>query len=451
MNGKTRDKKLAINIGSGSVARVASIFLALVQVPIVVTHLGAEGYGFWILCSSLAGWLALSDLGLSNGLLNALSRTFSDSDALGSRSIYSSCIALLVTIALAGSILLALPAFLLPYEDWFHLENIAYRGEARLVIFLSLALPLWSIVADGLTKPYLAIQRHFPLHVTGLLGSILSLLLVILAIRLGGGISAIMAASFAGNTIPRLIAAALIIWERSDHLALSLKLVSFSESRKLLRTGSRFLILSLSWLCIAHVDQIIIGTSLGASHNAAYGLAIKIFGYVMIIPNVIHISLWPAYAEAASRMDFVWIEKRFLQATFASGAIVLLILTGFALVGPALIPLWTRNEVVIDRSILYWMIPYGFVFSCISQITALMNSVERFRPLIIGAVTAAITNVALSVILVKSFAEVGVIAATCVAGTIQILIILPGLRKFLLMKGCDTLPPNQDDGTESAA
>lgn len=427
----SRDQKLLQALGSTGIARVLAMAVAVIQVPIVISYLGKEAYGFWLLCSSLAGWVVLSDLGMSNGLLNALSRAYAKDDPAEARSVFSSCLAMLGGIAVVGSVLLLPVIATLPIENWFHLQQVAVRDEARLVVYISLILPLWSLVADGWMKPYMAYQEVRVANLWLMLGSLLSLALVILATRLNGGVAAIILGSFSGHFFCRIAAGVQMVTWKRPYLRPRLSAVSIERSKKLFQTGSRFLIISVSWLLLVNIDQIVISSFLGADHNAAYGLAMKIFSYVMMIPNILHLSLWPAYAEAAERGDHNWIRSRFFRSLYVSVGLVGIILGCFAMFGQRFVLLWTKNVVTIDTPILLWMIVLGMAFAAVSQLTALLNAVERFRSLITGVVAAALVNLVLSILLVQWLREPGVMIATASGLILQCAIIAPEIKKFL--------------------
>ena len=58
------------------IAKLIAMGAALVSVPLTLHHLGAERYGLWATLFSIMSWLSLADLGLTNGLMNALSQAF---------------------------------------------------------------------------------------------------------------------------------------------------------------------------------------------------------------------------------------------------------------------------------------------------------------------------------------------------------------------------------------
>ena len=63
------------------IAKVLTLLMGFVSVPLTVDYLGAERYGVWLTISSLLLWVALTDFGLAgNALVNVLSEAVGHDD-----------------------------------------------------------------------------------------------------------------------------------------------------------------------------------------------------------------------------------------------------------------------------------------------------------------------------------------------------------------------------------
>ena len=54
--------------------RIFSAVINLFTVPLTIDYLGAERYGLWMTISTMLSMLSFADLGLGNGLLNAIAK-----------------------------------------------------------------------------------------------------------------------------------------------------------------------------------------------------------------------------------------------------------------------------------------------------------------------------------------------------------------------------------------
>jgi O-antigen/teichoic acid export membrane protein len=62
-------KRFAINVSINWAATAVSMVVPFFLIPFVVRHLGAAGYGVWILAVSAASYLNLLDLGLRSAVI----------------------------------------------------------------------------------------------------------------------------------------------------------------------------------------------------------------------------------------------------------------------------------------------------------------------------------------------------------------------------------------------
>src|SRR5689334_12266683 len=77
----------------------------LISVPMAVGYLGKERYGLWMAITSLVSMWFFSDLGLSQGLMNALSAAHGKQDQqLARRSVSSAFFMLIAMSGLLGAI-----------------------------------------------------------------------------------------------------------------------------------------------------------------------------------------------------------------------------------------------------------------------------------------------------------------------------------------------------------
>ena len=109
--GKSHERYRRILLTGGSTL-IAKIFIAainLVTVPLTVNYLGAERYGLWMAISSVLALMSFADLGLGNGLLNAISRANGRNSAEEAQVAVSSTFFILMTIILPPSRLSKLP------------------------------------------------------------------------------------------------------------------------------------------------------------------------------------------------------------------------------------------------------------------------------------------------------------------------------------------------------
>src|SRR5580658_1356528 len=70
---KQRDRRILLSILAGMPFRLLQIGSGVLLVPLAVRYLGTERFGLWAAITALAPIVALADLGIGNGQINAVS------------------------------------------------------------------------------------------------------------------------------------------------------------------------------------------------------------------------------------------------------------------------------------------------------------------------------------------------------------------------------------------
>src|SRR5439155_14854316 len=83
--GRARERKRRVLLTAVSTifSKAVSLLIILVSVPLTVHYLGPERYGLWMTISSFIALMSFADLGLGNGLVNAISQA----DGAGDRQL----------------------------------------------------------------------------------------------------------------------------------------------------------------------------------------------------------------------------------------------------------------------------------------------------------------------------------------------------------------------------
>src|SRR6266699_741403 len=75
-----RHRRAALSTITSIAARGMTLLTVVISVPLTVRYLGTERYAVWMTISSLVAMLTFADLGIGNGLLNAVSESHGKDD-----------------------------------------------------------------------------------------------------------------------------------------------------------------------------------------------------------------------------------------------------------------------------------------------------------------------------------------------------------------------------------
>jgi hypothetical protein len=160
---RRRENAIWQGAATSVVAKAVSAACLLAQVPVAVSHLGAELFGLWMTLTSAISLMAFADFGIGAGVQNEAGTLLGRDRAAEVKATCANGVALLgvVSFALTSTMLVAWRV--LPWENWLKLEEMTVRTEARqgllaLVLLFGATFPLTSLsrLAFGLQLGWLA-------------------------------------------------------------------------------------------------------------------------------------------------------------------------------------------------------------------------------------------------------------------------------------------------------
>jgi O-antigen/teichoic acid export membrane protein len=394
--GRERYRRIGLTAGASMAARAVSIVVALVSVPLTVHYLGTEQYGLWVTITSVSALLGFADLGLSNGLMNAVSDAHGREDREAARTYLSSAVAMLVVVALLLGVVFVLVYPLIPWERVFNVSSasasdVAGPGFAVLVAITLVGIPLGVVSSTQLG--YQEGYRNGAWQAAGAVFSLVGLMIAVagevslpwLVLAIGSG--PLLATTLNGVDLLR----------RRPWLSPRLRSATWAAAKWLLRLGLLFFVLQLASIIAYQTDYIVIAQILGVSEVTTYAIPMKLFMTIPMLLGFGLLPLWPAYREALTRRDLSWIRHtlvRSLQVTAAVSIPLSLVLVVF---GRPLIDLWVGEDVVPTTGLLVALGLWVVVYSLSVAIAMFLNGAN-----VIGfqaglAVAMTVTNLGLSI------------------------------------------------------
>lgn len=418
--GALRDSRIRRSIQAGLLAKAVSTLSRMAVVAAAIRTLGAERYGLWVSAGSLVGWLGISDLGLSSGVINAVSRALGADDRRAARRHLSTGYAL---FALLGLIAAAVAVVASREPALYRMLGVASGGEAAddarfLVLFLGLvfaaSLPVGVVVSacSALQQAHLASTAS-----TAAQGATL--------LAVGGlwvlgdaGLGPFVAAVAIPPLVANLALTAELFGRRHPDLRPAPSAASADGARALAGTSALVLLAQIGDLAIHFSANLVVASHLGPSAVPRYSVPYALFMLAQTVCNTLLGPLWPFYAEAAARGDRAWIARRFRESLVRTLPVMVGLAGGIVAFGPPVIRLWAGEAAVPTRGLLAAMAVY-FTLWTVSAITwMLANGLGLFRARALSALASGATFVLGSLGLVERLG----LPAIPLAGTLAMVI-----------------------------
>jgi len=395
--------------------RLLGIVIGFVSVPLTIGYLGQERYGAWIAIGAILAWVGLADLGLANGLTNAVTTDASKDRPDRVRMHVSNFLFLMVVLSAAvGAVIAAL--WRLPnWQSVFGLRDLAVVAEVRTSLAVALALFLARLPLAVANRIYIAYQEGHIGNYWGAAGNLLSLAALIAVTRTSGGLPWLV---FALSGTPLLVEIASTCWLFGRHrpaLRPSWRRIDRSAFGEVVKVGWQFFLIQIMALVTFQTDVLVIAHFLGSLAVPAYNLTYQLFNYATLPQALLFPYLWAAYNEAIARGDIPWVRRALrwslvggLAWSVAAAAVLVAIARPF-------IGWWAGTNVVPPQTLVWLMAVWVLINSAMTSLACLLAAASHLRYQLIYSAFATVANLLLSVLLVGRVGVAGVIAATITA------------------------------------
>ena len=402
--------------------RGLSALALILALPLASAHLNPNEMGVWTLLVTAVALLGFADLGLSNGLLNALSEAVGRDDRLAARQAITAAFVGLSGLAIVGG---SVAAILVPRISW---EGILHTAPGQvsdlpLAIGAFLGLVLLTIPAGMGQRVHMAYQQAWAAAAVNGVGSILSLAGVVVCAATDASLVWFVAAMLGGTAVVFAGETAWVLGRSHRDLRPRRADLDLRVLGRLVRTGILFFLLAAAGATAYQSDSLVISHYLGAAEVTQFAVAARLFLLAPGLLTAVLMPLWPAYGEAAARQDQRWIRstlrRSLLGSLGVSAAVSLVMLVG----ARPVLRVWSPHTATPSTGLLVALTLWAIVSSFSTALGVFLNGVNVIRFQVVVAVMMATTNLVLSIALVGPLGSAGPIWASVV--TQSMIVVLP--------------------------
>ncbi len=414
---KERYRRIFLTGGSTAIVKVLSASINLITVPLTVNYLGAERYGLWMAISSIMALMSFADLGLGNGLLNAISKAHGRKNIKEARTAVSSTFYMLLLISF---VLLTIFLITYPFVSWqdiFNAQSELAIEESGPTMFVLVIIFLINMPLGVVQRIHDGYQEGFKFQFWLILGSVISLLGLLLCIHFEAGLPWLVFAFSIGQLIATILNGTLLFTKQRNELLPRFSHFDFTASKYLFNTGIIFFLLSIFTVLGNATDAIVLTHTLGPASVAGFEIVKKIFMFSMFTQFIIQ-PLWPAFGEALESGDYNWARKTLTKAiklSILSSAIISLPLLLF---GKQIITFWVGPEFAPSWSLLIGFYVFVLFANYGGVMSTFLNSGALIKKQLLIIVLASVSSIFLKIVLSINFGVSGVIWATLIGYSI---------------------------------
>jgi O-antigen/teichoic acid export membrane protein len=403
-------RTMAVNLGARYIALAVELLLGLVMLPFNTRHLGASEYGLWMLAASIVSYFPLLDLGYGGSLERFVAHYRARRDASAINEI---CSTLLFLFTASGVVAMAIVAGIAwNLGSLFGLDPAQARtgGLVMMLVAGQLAVGLPFGVFGAVSNGF---QRTHRNAVAGTLVA-LAVAAVNVAVLLAGGNLVTLVGAMALTRMAGYAAYRINAYHAFPLLRIRPSLVRMSRLREVTGFSVYVLVQDISRRVNYAADPIIIAAVLSTGAVAVWTVAQRLAEVVLQLTNQFNYVLFPIVVDCDTARRDERLKDLLVQGTKLSLATTLPVTGSLAILANAVVVGWTGAGFSAAATVLQ-MLAMVVVIRVGSQTasTVLMGA-GHHRLIAYSNLAAAIANIVLSVVLIRTYGLPGVAFATVV-------------------------------------
>lgn len=412
---RERQRRVALTALASASAKGVAVLTSLISVPLTLNYLGVERYGLWMTISSLTALLNFADLGMGNGLLNAISEANGKNDRSMAREYVSSGFFLLFCVAMVLAVLLVV---VYPWLDWASIFNVtssqavAESGRAA-AIFIGYFLV--NVPLGVVQRVQLGYQEGFVNSLWQALGSLLGLVGLLLAINLRVNLPWLIVTITGGPVLATLCQNIAIFGFSYPHLRPRWPHVTRPATQRIFQLGFLFFILQIAVAIAFASDNLVAAQILGPEAVAEYTVAMRLFSIPTLVLSMLFTPLWPAYGEAIARGDMVWVKHTLLRSLLLALIIAGPLSVIFVLFGVQIIVLWAGTTVAPSFGLLLGLGIWTVLSATGNAAAMFLNGAGMIKFQVVSAILMSISALIAKIMLAQMIGISGIIWGTVLA------------------------------------
>jgi O-antigen/teichoic acid export membrane protein len=393
---------------------IVTIFVAFVQLRLVIEFLPRSMAGIWLLFMSFGAYIAFFDLGISPTLSREISFVLGSK---GNEQSNQKQIADLLATCFRIFQIVAVIVFVLGlFGGMAFLSSITPADGAREISIAWVVFMVGASINIIGGAPYASLYGMGNIateRVTRALAQLLGLVLSYLSLYLGFGVIGLAVSWVIQNLLSRGVSA-YILYERYSWLRQIKGRAQQAIARKIAGPSLKWAATGLGAILILQTDNVIIAATLGPSEIPSYEAVAKIAMTLMTMSLYIVTSSSPFLSKAYASSDSSTVNKMLLRNVRLSMSAIVFLISFMAVFGEQVINLWLGPGNFVGQPILWTLLLMVFLETHHVALATATMATGRIV-FMWAAIGAGILNILLSLVLVRYWGLWGIALATLIA------------------------------------
>ncbi|MEO6456994.1 MAG: flippase [Chloroflexia bacterium] len=403
--------------------QISSIAVGILLTPVIISNMGTDMYGLWVLVVAIQGLGGLLDFGVTTSVVKYVAEHHARDEIDEINRVVSTSFFLHLFIGV-----LAFAAVLIGAWYWLPLLQLTAQqldvGRQSLIIAgatLMLSLPL-GVLGNLLT----GLRRYEVSNGVNIVQTVVSAGAILVALQLGGGPTALVAINGVG-----LVTAYAIKWVFARRVLPGLRLSPrFSSRATLGRIGSYSLwlfLLDTAKRIFYNADAVLIAAFLPVSKVTAYNLGFKPASAVSYFSGPLVSVFLPAASELEARKDTARLQSLFITGTRVAVALTLPPVLWLLAFGRQAMEVWVGPGHEDALPVMYLFLGVFLVSAVQNPAGVILKGIGQVRAFSLVVMAEYAVNIAISLLLIPRLGVVGAVLGTLIPAVVADLVVIPWL------------------------
>jgi O-antigen/teichoic acid export membrane protein len=409
------------NIGSSWFGLATNLIVGFFLSPFILHRLGDDAFGLWVLVFSLTGYYGLFDFGIRSSIVRYVAqfKATGEQDNLN-RFINTS----LCTYGGTGLLLL-----MVTIGVSFHVDSLFRIPEALQWSAKTLFLVVGTAVALGFPLSVFAgvlegLQKFSWLSLTQASSNVVRAVLIVVALRRGGGLLTIALISMILNLLTYGVYFAVV--QREVPVRYALRYVDRESFHKMLSYGSITFAASIALQLRFYSDATVIGIFIGSAAITYFSIGSKLVLYSADATQSMAQIFTPMSSQFNAMGDKERLRRILVMGNRACALIVFPLSATLIILGKSVIEVWVGAKYVpIAYTVLVLLIVSDGVQMAQSASPKILYGMARHRTLAFVWLAEGVVNLILSIVLLRYYGVIGVALGTTIPQLCTSLFFLP--------------------------
>jgi O-antigen/teichoic acid export membrane protein len=402
--------------------KISTVLFRLIQIPVLLSFLGVEDYGRWLVLYSFPSWISLANLGFGSVASNEMSMAAAAGNLDKAKTVYSTTLALVSAIFVAGLLLVSGIVPFLPSEKLLKLPAERHTEITLVIIWFTIStlLTFFGEVYEARFRS--ARKAHMPVILYSF-RPWFELLGMVVVLQFSHRFD-YLAIAVLCTTVIYTIAMKWLSYRSIREITFSTSFIQKAQFRPLFKKGLSFQAFPLGNALIFQGNILVVQVILGPVAVAIFGSVRTLVRSINQMFELINQVMWPELSLLFGVGDYTRIARLHRIGVAVSIAAAFFCVACLALVGQPLYAFWTHNSIPLQQSLLLLFllpIPFNALWFTSSVIHMASNQYEGLAVRYLIAMVLAIIACA---ILSQLFGIKGAAVSTLISDIVLIPFVL---------------------------